>query len=282
MRLLRLINDRRLAVLPGLACCALATPAAAQSAAQQPLWELGAFGVAVSQQAYPGSDQQVHRGLALPFLVYRGRFLRADRETAGLRAIKTPRFELDVGVAGSFGARSDDIDARRGMPDLGTLVEFGPRVKWNLGEGPGGGAWRLELPVRGVFDLNDRAEYRGLAFEPRLVFQRRAHAGWGYTTSLSTIIADHRLAKVFYGVDPSYAVADRPAYEAQGGIVAWRLSASFSRNLSRDWRLFGFGRIDTVSGAANEHSPLVKRTSGGSVGLGVAYTWMRSESGAIE
>lgn len=259
MRLHRLFDGLRPAALLAFACCVPVLPAAAQSAAQQPLWELGAFGVGVSQQAYPGSDQQVNRGLALPFLVYRGKLLRADRETAGLRAIKTPRFELDVGVAGSFGARSDDIEARRGMPDLGTLVEFGPRVKWNLGDGPGGGAWRLELPARGVFDLNDRAEYRGLAFEPRLVFQRRANAGWVYMTSVSAIIADQRLAKVFYGVDPSYALADRQAYEAQSGLVAWRLSASFSRNLSRDWRLFGFGRFDTVSGAANEHSPLVKR-----------------------
>jgi hypothetical protein len=154
-------------------------PAVAQStAASLPLWEIGGFWVGVSQQAYPGSDQQVNRGLGLPFLVYRGQFLRADRETAGLRAIKTPRFELDIGVAGSFGESSDDIEARQGMPDLGTLVEFGPRVKWNLGAGPGGGAWRLELPLRGVFDLSDSGEHRGVAFEPRLVFQRRAKAGW--------------------------------------------------------------------------------------------------------
>lgn len=260
-----------------------AMPAAAQSAAAPlPLWEIGAFGVGVSQQAYPGADEQVQRGLALPFLVYRGRFLRADRDTAGLRAIRTPRFELDVGVAGSFGARSDDIEARRGMPDLGTLVEFGPRVRWNLGAGPGGGAWRLELPLRGVFDLSDSAEYRGLAFEPRLVFQRRAQGGWAYSTSLGAIVADQRLARTFYAVDPVFARSDRPAYAAQGGLVAWRLSASFSHSLSRDWRLFGFGRFDTVRGAANEDSPLVRRTEGASVGLGLAYTWRRSARGASD
>jgi outer membrane scaffolding protein for murein synthesis (MipA/OmpV family) len=101
-------------------------------------------------------------------------------------------------------------------------------------------------------------------------------------TSLSAIVADQRLAKTFYGVDPIDALADRPAFEAQSGLVAWRLSASFSRNLSRDWRLFGFGRLDTVSGAANEDSPLVKRTNGASVGLGLAYTWRRSSSAATD
>jgi hypothetical protein len=48
-----------------------------------------------------------------------------------------------------------------------------------------------------------------------------------------------------------------PRSQAQSGLVAWRLSASFSRSLSRDRRPFGFGRLDTVNGAANEDSPPV-------------------------
>lgn len=259
-----------------------ADSARSESLSTTPLWELGAFGVGVSQQAYPGSDQQVSRGLVLPYLVYRGRFLRADRETAGLRAIKTPSFELDVGVAGSFGAKSDDIKARSGMPDLGTLVEFGPRLRWNIGEVSGAGALRMELPLRGVFDLSDRAAHRGMAFEPRLVLQRSSQDGWNYTTGVGAIFADQRLAQTFYGVDPAYAETGRPAYHAQSGLVAWRLTASFSKNLSRDWRLFGFGRFDSLAGAANEASPLVKRTSGGTVGIGIAYTWLRSDRTASD
>jgi len=247
-----------------------------------PLWEVGALAVGVTQQAYPGSDQQVQRGLALPFVVYRGRFLRADRETAGLRAFKTPRYEVDIGVAGAFGSNSDEIAARRGMPDLGTLVEFGPRLKVNLGEGIGGGRWRIELPLRGVFDLSDRGRHRGIAFEPELSFQWRAKAGWGYAASVSAIVADQRLAHTFYGIDTRYALADRPSYEAKSGLVAWRLSTSFSRNIAPDWRLFAFARLDSVSGAANEASALVRRTNGASVGLGVTYTWMRSSARASE
>ena len=264
----------------GLAMLLARGSAHAQTAASLPLWELGAVGVGISQQAYPGSDVQLNRGLGLPYLVYRGRFLRADRETAGLRAIKTAHFELDIGVAGSFGARSAEIDARRGMPDLGTLVEFGPRVRLDLGEGPAGGRWRLDLPLRGVFDLGERAAHRGMAFEPEIVFQRRARAGWAYSTSVSAIIADRRLARTFYSVDSAFALPDRRPYAASGGLVAWRLATSFSRNVSRDWRVFGFGRVDSVSGAANEDSPLVRRNHGATVGFGVAYTWMRSERSA--
>jgi len=257
---------------------AAAAPAGAQSSGAQPLWELGAFGVGVSQQAYPGADQQVTRGLALPYFVYRGRVLRADGETAGLRAVKTPRFELDVGVAGSFGARSDDIDARRGMPDLGTLVEFGPRLRWNLGAGPGGGRWRAVLPLRGVFDLSDRAAHRGMALEPEVHFRRESATGWTYSMSLGAIFADQRLADTFYTVAPRYATAERPAFEAQPELVAWRVGTTLSRRLSPDWRVFGFARVDHLAGAANRDSPLVRRDSGVTAGFGVSYTWLRSDT----
>jgi hypothetical protein len=118
------------------ACCAaLSTLAVAQGAAGSapPLWELGGVALGVSQSAYPGADQQVNRALALPYFIYRGDVLRADRDTAGIRAMKTESFELDVGFAGAFGAGSETIAARQGMRKLGTLVELGPRLKWDLG-----------------------------------------------------------------------------------------------------------------------------------------------------
>ena len=282
------LNPKSMASVAGVAllfaggACAQSEPPAA---AALPLWELGAFAFGVSQQAYPGSDEQLTRGLLLPYGQYRGRFLRADRETAGLRAVKTPVYELDVGVAASFGGSSAEIGARRGMPALGTLVEFGPRLKVNLGswgEGREAGRWRLELPLRGVFDLTDGAAHRGMAFEPEINFQRRSIGGWGYGVSLGAIVGDRRLNRNFYGVSPRYALPDRPAYEARGGLVAWRLSASVSRTLTPDWRAVGFARFDSVAGAANEASPLVRRTTGATLGVGLGYTWLRSEARASE
>lgn len=254
----------------------------AQAPDAPPLWELGGVGIGVSQQAYPGADQQANRALALPYFVYRGEVLRADRETAGIRAIKTPRFELDVGVAGSFGSGGDDIEARSGMRKLGTLVELGPRLKWNLGAAPGGGRWRAELPLRAVFDLSDGAAHRGWAFEPKLQFEREAQGQWRYSAAVSAIVSDTELARTFYSVSAAEATAFRPAYAAKSGLVAWRLSTSATRSLGPDWRVFGFARIDTVSGAANQASPLVRQTVGGSVGVGLSYTWLRSERRASD
>ena len=279
---MRFPSPRSTATALALAVSTAAAPARAQTPPDLPLWEIGAFGIGVSQQAYPGSDEQVNRSLAVPYFIYRGEVLRADRGAAGLRALKTPRFELDVGFAGSFAARSNEIDARRGMPDLGTLVEFGPRLRWKLGEGLADGRWRLDVPLRGVFDLNARAAHRGMTLEPELSFERRSLGSWSYTTSLSAVLADARLASTFYSVEAPFVLPDRPAYAARSGLVAWRLSASLSRPLGTDWRWFGFARLDSVRGAANETSPLVRRTEGATVGLGVAYTWRRSERRATE
>jgi MipA family protein len=256
------------------------SPALAQNEGEdegrKPLWELGAVGVGVSQLAYPGADQQVRRGVVLPYVIYRGRVLRADRDTAGLRAIHTDDFDLDVGFSGSFGASSDKIEARRGMPNLGTLIEFGPRMRWKLGDGPGGGRWRFDLPLRGVFDLSDRAAHRGMSLEPEVHFRRESPTGWNYSMSFGVIFADQRLADTFYEVAPRYATAERPAYEAKPGLVAWRVGTTVSRKLGPDWRVFGFARVDHLAGAANRASPLVRRDAGLTAGIGASYTWLRS------
>lgn len=259
-----------------VACTTTGIAAWAQDADGQHLWEIGSVALGVSQQAYPGSDQQVGRALALPFFVYRGKVLRAERGFLGVRAMQNPTFELDVGVSGAFGSNSNSIDARNGMPNLGTLIELGPRIKWNLGSAPGEGKWRADLPLRAVFDISEGGAHRGFSFEPELVYERRAKGGWRYNTSLGALIADHHLAATFYQVSPQQATLARPAYSAQSGLVSFRLASSFTRSLTPDWRLFGFARLDTVAGSANKNSPLVRQNSGVTVGMGVAYTWTRS------
>lgn len=265
-------------------CVALSLPlsALAQSVGEgegrKPLWEVGVVGGGVSQVAYPGADQQVRRAAIAPFVIYRGEFLRADRDTAGLRAIRTDDFELDVSFAGAFGASSDKVEARRGMPDLGTLIEFGPRLRWKLGDGPGGGQWRFDLPLRGVFDISDRAAHRGMTLEPEVFFRRESTTGWTYAMRFGLIVADQRLADTFYEVAPRYATADRPAYEAKPGLVSWRVGTTLSRKLGPDWRVFGFARLDHLAGAANRDSPLVRRDTGLTAGIGASYTWLRSDT----
>lgn len=269
-------------VIAASAMILMGTGAIAQENASLPLWEVGAFGTAIKQQAYPGSSQQLDRALVLPFFIYRGQYFRADRGSVGLRAVKTDALEVDVGFSGAFGSNSNDIDARKGMPDLGTLVEFGPRVKWNLGSGPGNGRLRAELALRGVFDLSDSFKDKGLSLEPELIFERRTAGGMGYSTSVGLVFGDERLAETFYGVAPAYATATRPAYKAQSGLIMSRVSVNLFQNVTPNLRVFGFARLTSVDGAANNSSPLVRQNTGSTVGIGLLYTLARSESRATD
>ena len=248
----------------------------------EPLWEVGGVAFGLTQQAWPGASEDVRRAIALPYVLYRGPWLRIDRGAFGVRAVKKTDFELDIGFSASLGSNAKDTRARLGMSDLGTLVEFGPRGRWELGNAPGGGQWRLELPLRGVFDLSDRLASRGVALEPELQWNHPSIAGWRLTASAGALLGDRHLAGTFYDVAPAYATALRPAYEAKAGLIAWRLGVSASHRLTKDWRVFGFGRLDTVAGAANADSPLVSRTTGYSAGIGLQWTWMRSERAASD
>jgi outer membrane scaffolding protein for murein synthesis (MipA/OmpV family) len=96
----------------------------------------------------------------------------------------------------------------------------------------------------------------------------------------SALMGNARMTDTFYGVAPAYATATRPAFDARGGLIAWRLAASGGMHLTRDWSLFAYGRIDSVDGAANRASPLVDRRVGASVGVGLSWTGLYSDSAA--
>jgi outer membrane scaffolding protein for murein synthesis (MipA/OmpV family) len=246
------------------------------------LWEVGAVAVGVSQQDYPGSSERVQQALALPFFIYRGDVLRLDGGNAGLRAFKTPTWELDIGASGSLGSRTSDTVARKGMADLGTLVEFGPRLRWNISRPTPADQWRLDLPLRGVFDLNSALAQRGVAFEPELSFSHRAREGTSYSASVSGVWADQSMQSMFYSVRPSEVTATRSAYTAQAGLLSLRLAGSVSHLLNPDLRLIFYGRLDSVNGAANQASPLVQQNTGASMGMVLSYTWKQSEARASD
>ena len=277
-----------LSTLAALALLAPLAPAGAQQLAPTPapdlpLWEVGLFGGAASTPAYPGADDRSTRALVLPMVIYRGKVLRADRSGVGARLINTDRVELDLGFALSLPARSDDVGARAGMPDLSSLLEFGPRLKVMLAEPTATSRVRLELPLRVPVELKSGFRRQGLVFEPRVVFEAGDGAGkWQADANLGAVFGNARLNRYFYEVAPQYATAERPAYQADAGLMMTRLGLSLSRRLSPDWRVFGFTRYDNYSHAVNRDSPLFRKDSGLSVGLGFTWTAHRSLARAWE
>lgn len=262
-----------------LAAAVLACPLFA--AAQEPLWEVGVAGFAASTPAYPGAEDTSRRGIAVPFLIYRGKVLRADQSGIGARLVRNDRFEFDVGLAASLPARSDDVAARAGMPDLGTLLEFGPRVKVRVAQFTPAARLRLDLPLRAVIEARSGLRTQGFTFEPKLVYELRGPQGlWSFDANAGLVLGDRKINRYFYEVRPEYATAARPAYVADAGLLLVRTGVSGTRQIHPDVLLFGFVRLDSYANAANRDSPLMKRDTGLSLGGGFAWTIKRSSQAA--
>jgi outer membrane protein len=260
----------------GLACLA-ATGAHAQSAPAQPLWELGLAGGVVSTPSYPGADDRETRVLALPLVIYRGKVFRADQSGIGARLFKSDVAELDVGLAASLPARSDDVAARVGMPDLGGLAEFGPRLKLRLARFDAQSGLRAELPLRAVLEVRSGVRHQGYTFEPRLVYERRSLDGkWLFDTQLSAVVGDGKINRYFYEVRPEYATATRAAYSADAGLILVRAGVFAARVVNPDLRVYAFLRAENYGSGANRNSPLHLRDNGVSAGVGLTWTLKRS------
>ncbi len=246
---------------------------------QQPLWEAGLFGLGISQPAYPGADEHVNRLLGLPYVIYRGTYLRAERGGVNLRALQSPRSELDVGFAASLGSHAADIAARRGMADLGTMIEVGPRLSVKLDDA---GNTRLRFALREVIDVSHGFATRGIAFEPQWETGRRLPGGWFVSTQLGALFGDSQLGDTYYGVTSAEATASRASYSAKGGLIALRAGLLAAHMLTSDVRLFCILRVESTAAAANRDSPLLRRNAGWGAGVGLSWALARSSRYAVD
>ena len=249
-------------------------------AAQLPLWEAGIGAAAISFPDYRGSDERSNYLLPLPYFVYRGEFLKADRQKVRGLFFKSDRLELDLSINGSVPVKSDKNRARRGMPDLDPSIEIGPSLNLKLHDSLDmRQRLELRLPLRAVISSDfRRANYQGIVFQPQLNLDTGNVFGIsGLNMGLATgpVFADRHYHQFIYGVDAAYATADRPAYQAHGGYAGTQFIAALSKRFPNYW-VGGFLKYDTMHGTAFENSPLLKSKNGFTAGIGV--TWVFAES----
>jgi outer membrane scaffolding protein for murein synthesis (MipA/OmpV family) len=278
---------RHIALAAGIAACcpapSMAAPADPPAAGALPLWELGVAAGALSTPAYPGADVRSSRLLALPFLLYRGEVLRSDQSGIGARLLHSDDAEFDIGAAASLPARSSDVPARAGMRDLGTLIEFGPRLKLKIRDFSATQRLRFELPLRAVIEARGGLHPQGWTLEPRLVYETNGEQRrWNVEAQLGAVFGDGRINRYFYEVPAQDATAARPAYAAGSGLMLVRAGLYASHRLDQDLRFFGFVRYESYAAAANRDSPLMKQDSGVSAGIGFTWTFARSAARARE
>ena len=241
-------------------------------AAEKPLWEAG-LGVGVLDfPDYRGSDERSSYILPVPYFVYRGEFFEVDGDNIRSTLFRSDRIRIDVSLNGSIPVDSDDNKARRGMDDLDPTIELGPVLKyaaWSSADN----RYQLDLrfPLRTV--VSTEPEHVGWIAQPQVnldIANPFGYTGWKLGLLAGPIFGDDEYHNYFYGVDPEFAQAGRPAYKADGGYAGAQIITALSKRYEKMW-VGGFIKWDTLDGAAFEDSPLVTTDSHFTAGLAVSW-----------
>jgi len=260
------------ALVMGLCSCAA-------NAVDKPLWEAG-FGLgALSLPDYRGSDESRGYVLPIPYLIYRGDILKADREGVRAQFLDTDRIRFEVAVNASQPVRSSSNEARQGMPDLKGSFEAGPALVVNLARNDDR-TMKLDfrLPVSVGVTLGGGFQGIGWQTSPRLnldVFDVARVSGLNLGLAVGPIFQTRKRDAYFYDVADQFVRPDRPAYRSRGGYAGAQLLTALSKRFDRYW-VGAFARIDTLSGATFENSPLVRKKTYFAAGIGFAWVFGQS------
>jgi len=253
--------------------------APATRADEKPLWEFGLGAGAIAFPDYRGSDEARVYPVPVPYFVYRGPFLKADRDGLRGKLFNREYVELDLSVSATIPVSSEDNAARRGMPDLKPTLELGPSLEVHL--------WRsadrdtkldLVMPLRVPITLESSPRSLQWMFAPRLNIDFEnvgGHGGWNFGAGVGPVFAADKFHEYFYSVPAQFATPQRPEYRADGGYSGMHVLAAVSKRFPKYW--FGaFLRYDWLGGAEFADSPLMRRKNYLAGGFG--FAWMIGES----
>jgi outer membrane scaffolding protein for murein synthesis (MipA/OmpV family) len=251
-------------------------------AEERPLWEAGLGVAGLSVPDYRGSDQQRFYELPLPYLVYRGDFLRLDNKGITGLLFHSERVRLNISADASVPVNSSQDTARRGMPDLNPVVQIGPSIEIGLYRDTNSDRLvQFCLPVRAAIatDLS-RWNEEGFVVNPQLTFDYNniGRKGWNLGLAVGPLFATEPYHEYYYGVAPRYAVPGfRPAYDARAGYSGSMLILTVTKRLGHFW--FGaFARYDELSDAVFANSPLMRTDQSVMAGIGVAWVFAESKT----
>lgn len=269
-------GSRATVLLVMIAACLAGMPARADEA---PLWELGLGIGTASFPEYRGSKERSSFAVPIPYLVYRGERLRADRD--GIRGLlgEMADWELDVSIDGAVPVDSTDDGPRAGMAELDPVVEYGPSLVRRLGRNEWG-HWTLRLPLRAVTAVDPDSlatSHEGWTLQPSIRLDAPGLIGnWDTRLSLGPRFGSRDYHAYYYDVGAEDVQPGRDTYRADAGYSGLGLHVSAARRSGKVWT-GAFLRYDNLAGATFEDSPLVETKHAVSAGFGVS--WILGEAG---
>ena len=249
----------------------------------KPLWEAGVGGFAGWLPDYPAADQNTFRSLAVPFVIYRGDFLRVggedNRGAVSGRLLKNDGYEFDITLSAAFPVDSGSNDARSGMPDLDYLFGIGPQLILKLVNEPGRRKLNLNLQTRAIYSTDfSSIDHRGYVFNPKLSFSQEnlGDLNLRLFASAGPVFATEKLMDYFYRVGPQYVTPQRAAYDADAGYLGSNVTLALSKRFNSRFRLVVGARLGIHYGATNDDSPLFRDDL--NIGVFSAFAWTFAKS----
>jgi MipA family protein len=251
--------------------------AAPVHADERPLWEVGLGAGAIAFQDYRGSNTTHAYPLPVPYVVYNGKFLKADRD--GVRGTLFNQKWLEINLSFNLTTPVRNDRERSGMPDLRSTVEMGPAFNFHLFRSDTGKfKFDLRMPLRTAATVESSPRFIGLTFTPHFNVDIKdpfGLPGWNLGLLAGPLFADRRYHEYFYSVAPQFATASRPEFQASGGYAGTQTLTAISKRYPKFW-VGAYVRYDTLAGAAFVDSPLVQRKSYWTGGFG--FAWMIKQS----
>jgi len=249
----------------------------AAQAKEAPLWEFGLGVGAIAFEDYRGSNTTHAYPLPVPYVVYNGKFLKADRD--GVRGTLFNQNWLEINLSFNLTTPVRNDRERSGMPDLRSTVEIGPSFDFHLFRSENRKVkLDLRMPLRAAATVESSPHIIGWTFSPRFNVDLRdpfGLPGWNLGLLAGPLFADRRYHDYFYSVAPQFATASRPQFQAEGGYAGTQTLAALSKRYPKLW-VGAYMRYDTLAGAAFVDSPLVQRKSYWTAGFG--FAWMIRKS----
>jgi outer membrane protein len=175
-------------------CCAL--PAHAK---EVPLWEVGLGAGAIAFEDYRGSNTTHAYPLPVPYVVYNGKFLKADRD--GVRGTLFNQNWLEINLSFNLTTPVRNDRERSGMPDLRSTVEIGPSFDFHLFRSDNRRVkFDLRMPLRYAATVESSPRIIGWTFSPRFNVDLRdpfGLPGWNLGLLAGPLFADHRYHDYF-------------------------------------------------------------------------------------
>ena len=247
------------------------------------LWGLRLVAFGQNFPAYPSSSNQNLTILPIPYPVYRGKILRFGEDLEDIaegKILDAKRVHISMGLSASFPESSDKLSGREGMPDLGFLIEAGPKVDLYLSGDPDDEQeLSLSLQLRGAVSLDGlNATGRGFVFSPELEYLTRGvfKSETELRFRIAPTWATSNYTDFFYGVDPEFATPSRPSFDAESGYLNTEFLVGLNRKITDRLEFRGSIRLWVNKGSANSASPLYQRDY--DRGIRLALFWTAWES----